>query len=124
MAKIENKNVYVIGDKVWWLDAWNNLRWGIIYDFKEGYAAIHEDGKKGIQTGAKLEDCWPTREACIHAEAERSKLQTEEYKESIKSVEDLVKFLWENDVNSEYRDYDAAKAARIRAKELLNIELN
>ena len=39
MVKIENKNSFKIGDKVWWFDSWGTLRWGIIY--------IQDTGRQG-----------------------------------------------------------------------------
>lgn len=122
MGKIRNKNSYKIGDMVWWFDAWGTLRSGTIYDFtpaREGkIAKIYENGRKGACTGALIEACWPSKEACLAKEAERSAAQVAAYKESIQSVHDLVRFLYKHDVNSEYRDYDAAKAVKERAAEL------
>lgn len=123
MVKIENKNKYEIGDKVWWFDSWGNLRWGVIYNFVKGHAAIYENGRQGSHTGAMVEDCWPSKDECLRAEAQRSELQVAEYKESIISVEDLVKFLFEQDVNGEDYDYDARRAAAERAKELLGLDI-
>lgn len=54
----------------------------------------------------------------LAAEEKRSKLQKAEYKAQIKTIHDLVKFLYENNVNSEYRDYEAAAAAKECAVEL------
>lgn len=46
------------------------------------------------------------------------------YKDQIKSVEDLVRFMYSHQVSlDEYTDYQARLAASIRAKELLGIEL-
>ena len=123
MVKIENSNKYKIGDKVWWFDPWGTLRWGIIYDIVSDHAAIYENGRKGSHCGAALEKCWPSEDECRKAEAQRSELQTAEYRESITSVEDLVKFLFEHDVNGEDHDYDARRAAEERAKELLGLDI-
>lgn len=122
MIEVRNKKQFKAGDKVWWFDAWGNLRWGIIYGIKDGHARIQEEGK-GAKTGAKLDSCWESKEACLRAEARRAKLQTKEYEESITDVKSLVRFLFEYDVRSEYKDYDAEAAAKKRAKELLGIEI-
>lgn len=123
---------FSVGDKVWWFDSWGNLRWGVIYEIKDEQvrrrretcrvALIYEEGKKGCHFGAKLSECWPTKEECLEAERRRSIAQKAEYKESIKDVKDLVQFLFEYDVNGEDHDYDAESAAKERAKELLGLE--
>lgn len=123
MIEIKNPNKYKVNDKVWWFDAYDTLRNGVIYEIRDTHALIYEDGKKGLKTGAKLSDCWPTKDECLAAENHRSALQRVAYKESIKNVSDLVKFLFKHDVHSEFRDYDAAAAAKERAKELLNLDI-
>lgn len=47
------------------------------------------------------------------------------YKKSIKDVNDLVKFMYNNRVavSEEYTDWEARTAVKERAKELLNIDL-
>lgn len=47
------------------------------------------------------------------------------YKESIKDVSDLVKFMYNNRVavSEEYTDWEARTAVKERTKELLNIDL-
>lgn len=130
MVEIKNNNKYEIGDWVWWFDPWDNLKKGIIYGIIEvtygedtdnptqvKHAKIYEDGHIGSSTGARLSICWPSKEACIEAEKERSKAQVEEYKAGIEDVKDLVKFLFDYDVRSEYRDLDAVKAATEKAVE-------
>lgn len=123
MVKIENKNSFKIGDKVWWFDSWGTLRWGIIYKIQDNMAAIYENGRKGANTGSRLDNCWPSKDGCLEAERQRAELQVAEYKESIRDVKDLVKFLFEHDVNGEDRDYDARRAAKERAKELLGFDI-
>lgn len=121
MVQIENNNKYNIGDVVWWFDAWNNLQTGKIYGFEEDHAKIRQGRYGGVSTGAPLSGCWPSQKECLEAEAKRAYRQKLEYKDSIKDVKDLVKFLLENDVCSEFRDYDAEAAAKERASEMLGI---
>lgn len=90
MIKIKNPNEYKVNDTVWWFDAYGTLRKGVIYEIGDTHALIYEDGKKGVKTGAKLSDCWPTKDACLAAENQRSALQRTAYKESIRTVSDLV----------------------------------
>lgn len=100
-----------IGDKVWYFDSWDNLRHGEIYDISKAYALTKEGKFGGARAGAKLEDCYPTKEACLKAKEERVAKQKAEYKASIKSIEDLVCFLYHHDVQSEFRDRAADEAA-------------
>ena len=123
MANIENNNQYKVGDKVWWFDSWDNLRWGIIYEIVNNHALIHENGKTGIQTGAALVKCWPTKEECLEAERRKDAAQKAEYIEGIKDVKDLVQFLFDHDTTGEFRDYAAIDAAKERAKDLLGFEI-
>lgn len=122
MVNIENKNEYHIGDWVWWFDSWGTLQKGTIYGFADspqGRAAqIYENGRKGACRSALLSKCWPSEEECLKKEKERSDAQVAEYKEKIKSVHDLVNFLYKHDVNSKYCDHDAKRAAEERAAEL------
>lgn len=126
-VKVVNRDAknFKIGDTVHWMDSWGNYQFGTISGFVEGKDAvsIYGEGKKGISTGALLEKCWETKEALFRAEARRAKEQTRVYAESITTVKELVQFLFDHQVNGEYKDYDAEAAARKRAKEFgLNIE--
>lgn len=127
-----NNNTYKVGDKVWWFDAWDNMRWGIIYEIrtkKQGalspvkMALIYENGRKGSNTGARLEECWPTREQCLVAKKNEEQKHYKECLNYIRTVEDLVRFMYNTDLTSEFRDCAAAKAVTEKAKELLGIDL-
>lgn len=117
MVRIENKNEYKVGDEVWYFDTWGSLRHGIIEKIVGDKAATREGKRGGISAGSSLWNCWPTKEACLEAENKRWELQKAEYKESIKSVEDLVRFLYDHDINSEYADYEAREVAKECAAE-------
>ena len=117
MVKIENNNKFNVGDEVWWFDSWGNLQNGKIYEFTGEYAGIKQGKTGGISTGAKLCDCWPTKEECLKAEKRRAIAQTAEYIKSIKDVNDLVLFLFKHDVSGEDHDYEAEEAAKERAKD-------
>lgn len=50
--------------------------------------------------------------------------KVEKYCSQIKDVKDLVAFCYKHNFSAEeYTEYEAAKAAKIRAKELLDLEL-
>lgn len=127
MAQVRNENRFNVNDKVWWFDAWGTLRWGVVFAVVEDkgrtFYQIHEENKKGIQTGAEAGKCWPSKGACLEAAQKESGLQVTEYKESIKDVNDLLVFLFRKDTTSEFRDVEAVQAAQERAMELLGLEL-
>lgn len=114
---------FKIGDMVWWFDAWDTLRWGVIYELKTGYALIHEEGRKGVETGAKLSRCHQSKQECLDASKRRIDATKQAYMDEIKDVKDLVRFLFDHDTHSEFRDYEAIEVAKIKAKELLDMDL-
>lgn len=124
IIKITNMkaDAFKTGDKVYWFDVWDNLQWGTIAYEKDKAFAINGEGKKGISTGAKKDTCWPTKEDCLKAEVLRAEEQKKVYEESIGSIEDLVKFLFEHDIHGEFPDYEAKAVAEKKAREF-GIEL-
>ncbi len=134
LVKVENNNEYSIGDEVWWINPKGEYLHGVITDFDvmtvcgenvmAGYIHLAEEcAFPKCYMNIRLSICWPSKEECMRAQARQMKLQTEEYKKSIETVEDLVRFLFTHDCYSEDHDYDAEEAARISAKELLGIDL-
>lgn len=125
MVIIRNEKPCKVNDTVWCFDAYGNLTTGRIYEIKDGMAYIACGRTGGMKTGARLSECWPTKEACLDAEKQRSDKQVAEYKARITDIESLVAFLFNHDIHSEYRDQDAEVAARERAAELgVSIEIN
>lgn len=125
MVKVTNKEYgkLKVGDEVWYFNTWGTLCHGIISEIVNDIAVTKEGKFGGASGGAKLEVCWSSERECRQAEERRSKLQKEEYRKEIKSVEDLVKFLFTHDVsNSEVIDWEARDAAKERAKDF-GIEL-
>lgn len=111
------------GDKVYWFDMYDNLQYGTITgEHSETSFVINSKGRESIPTGAKKENCWPTKEDCLRAEVLRAEEQTKLYMESIGSVEDLVKFLFGHDIHGEFPDYEAKAAVKKKAAEF-GIEL-
>lgn len=121
MVQIRNNNKCNIGDIVWWFDTRNNLQSGRIYGFREDYALIRQGKNGSVSTSAKLSECWPSLKKCQDVEAERAYKQKLEYKNSIRNIKDLVKFLLENDIHGEFHDCQAEAAAKERASEMLGI---
>lgn len=124
MVKIENNNKYKVGDTVHWKNEWGTFSWGVIYEIKNGWALVYEKGHEGLKSGARLKDCWPDYDTCVAMNKKKTQEEIKEYKELIKTVEDLVLFLFDHDTSgSEYCDWEAKTAAKERAKELLGLEV-
>lgn len=67
---------------------------------------------------------WANPEEAYNAIEKEINDLVENYKNEIKTIEDLVAFPLEHCFDGEeYTDYEAIKAYKIRAKELLNIDL-
>lgn len=79
----------------------------------------------GGETHCKMSSIYKTEEECLNAIRKRSKKMVKEYKESIKDIKELVKFMHIHNISSanEYTEEEARRAACERAKELLNIDL-
>ncbi len=108
---------FKIGEEVWYFDQYEVLRHGIITDIGDGYAKTKEGQHGGASAGAKLEHCYATKEECCKVKVEADEARKLKYRESVKTVEDLVKFLWTHDIHSEYPDYEARDIAAEKAKE-------
>ena len=73
------------------------------------------------------EKCYPSHEAALAAQKAENERICDEYREQIQTVEDLVKFMYDENVCNgavEYTDWNARQIAREKAKELLNLELD
>lgn len=122
-----------VGDHVWFEQTWAGPTSGTIVEIvnaenkrtheNETWAKIHTDD--GASTGARIGRMWSTKEECLAALKAEEKALVNKYKESIKDVKDLVKFMYDNNVATaeEYTDWEARRAARERAAELLGIDL-
>lgn len=124
---------FQIGDHVWFDQTWVGLTSGTITSIEEienrrtgtkgTFARIHADN--GGDSGAKINRIWATKEEGMKAMKAESDAAVKKYKDSIKDVNDLVRFMYDNTVSSaeEYTNWEARQAARERAKELLGIDL-
>lgn len=122
------------GDHVWFEQTWAGPTSGTIIEIvhtkdrrtnePETWARIHADN--GGDTGAKIDKIWATKDACLAALKAAEEATVSKYKASIKDVKDLIQFMYDNNVATaeEYTDWEARRAARERAKELLGINLD
>lgn len=122
LSKGDVKMNFKVGDVVYF-NYFDFIREATIVRIKGDFADLKwTDG--GSNT-IRLTKLYHTNEECLHAMKLKSEQTIQNYKSQIKTVEDLVEFMYNNCVAcaEEYTDWDARKAAAERAKELLNIDL-
>lgn len=117
-----------IGQEVWFKATWTDVNSGIVTEICEGktkgYVMLKGTRETTGTTGAKIKDCYPTKTELLDALRKEFDDKVKAYCESIKTIEDLVRFCYDHNMSAEeYTDWEAAKAAKIRAKEMLGIEL-
>lgn len=105
---------FKIGDEVWYFGPYDALRHGIITDMQGKYVKIKDETVVG---GTILENCYATKEECCKAENEKNEARKAKYRESIKTIKQLVRFLWQHDIHSEFPDYEAREVAKEKARE-------
>ena len=84
------------------------------------------DGARGNYTNMPLDRLFTTKQELLDAMHDKSNKHVASIKASIQTVEDLVRYMYDHVVANaeEYTDYDARRAVRERARELLNIDLS
>lgn len=122
------KNIKV-GQEVWFKSTWTSVNSGIVTEIcdgkAEGYVMLKGTRETYGSTGAKIDDCYTTKEELLQALQAEHDNKVKNYCQSIQTVEDLVRFCYDHNFTAEeYTDWEAKKAAEIRAKELLDITLN
>lgn len=127
------KTKFNVGDKVWFESTWSGVVSGVITEIrsekdrktdKPVLWVMVESDELG-NTGARLENCYASEDECLAAAEAESKALIKSYKESIKDINDLVSFMYNNTVSTaeEYTNWEARTAVKERVKELLNIDL-
>lgn len=117
-----------IGQKVWFQEVWSGcLYCGTIVELKEKfqYAKIKLD-KIGT-SDRLLSDLYGSENELKEAIRKESQNRINDIKSNIHNINDFVKFLYDNCVATgacEYTDWDARKAAKEIAKEMLGLELD
>lgn len=116
-----------IGQEIWYQDTYGNIQSGEVIGFHEGidYVKIRGTRSSHGSQGVKITHCYSTKDELITAMQVKSQERVSAFCGKIKTVNNLVRFMYDNTVSSaeEYTDWDARKAAAIRAKELLGIDL-
>lgn len=130
----ENKREFNIGDEIWFYQEYTGIVKATIIDFRktmnyfkrdEEITYAYVETEDGMNTGVLLSDMHESKNACLKACEAKTEKIVKEYKDSIKDVNDLVRFMYNENVATaeEYTDWDARRAAKERALELLGIEL-
>lgn len=121
---------YRVGDDIWFVEKWSGtIVHGKISSIIDNNMPSARYEVEGVTlTGTFTLFWWQlfhTEEGCIDYEQAKSQSLISKYKNEINSVEDLVRFMFNNPVSNceEYIDYDARCAVIQRAKEMLNINL-
>lgn len=116
-----------MGTEVWY-ESWDSMHSGKITEFDdEKYPdRVKVEGTRsdhGTQW-VKKDDCYATKEDLIDAIQEESDRRVNDFLAEIKNVNDLVQFMYDNIITAEeYADWDAIKAVRMAAENLLGIDL-
>lgn len=123
------KSEIKIGMEVWFENNWDTICSGKVtkfYDEAPEYVEIKGTRETYGTMGAKIANCYLTKEELLAALQTQSNQRQAEYCAAIKDVNDLVRFMYENNVccAEEYTNWDARRAAKTRAKELLGIDLD
>lgn len=126
---------FKVGDHVWgiqrgWCEGIINgeiKKFETITDYKGKSAKfVYIRNNYAMLSGyAKEDDIYKSKSDAEKAYKEEIQNRIKEYKSRINTVEDLVKFMFNENVTcaEEYTDYEARQAAIERTKELLDIEL-
>ena len=126
-----------IGDIVWFEERWSgNLTSGKVvktgmtdiskrYPEPLPYAEVQWDTSD--VSGILFEDLYPTEEALRQGLKAKENAYIAKVKSEIHDVNDLVKFMYNNNIAkgaSEYTNYSARRAVREIAKDMLNLDLD
>lgn len=118
-----------IGKEVWYKATWTDVNSGIVTEIcdgkEKGYVIVKGTNNTCDINRIKIENCYPTEKDLLEALKAEWDKKINEYCKSIRTVEDLVRFCYSHSFNAkEHTDWKAKKAAELRAKELLNIDLS
>lgn len=121
-------NSIKIGQEIWYKTSYVDVNSGIIKEIhnekERGYVIVNGTHETYGTQGVLLENCYPTKEALLQALQIDFDNKVKTFCDSIQTINDLVKFCYDHNMNAEeYTEWEAHKAAQIRAKELLNIDL-
>lgn len=122
-------NTHALGKEVWYT-SYDSVFSGMIVPSEPGNETdtyLKLSGTRGDYgtVHKKPEECYESKEALLAAMRQKSDDRTADMAAGIQTVNDLVRFMYDNNVSpaEEYTDWDARAAAREAAKRLLGIDL-
>ena len=126
------KPKYKTNQKIYYIDHWTDMIGAAeirkIEQMEDCGYVYHVKCVDGGLGGMMLPEdmCFATKDAAIQYQAAKTNMIENKYRSEIKSVKDLVRFMYDNVVScaEEYTDWHARKVAAEKAKELLGIDLN
>lgn len=131
------ENTFKIGDKAYFEDSWTeNIIGGEVVEVgmtdatekhpSEQFVKIKIEGSRYEKRDQLSSKCYPTCEAALAAQQSKNEAIRNKYRDSIQSVKDLVKFMYDNNVcgSEEYTNWNARQIAREKAAELLDLNLD
>lgn len=130
-------NTFKVGDSAYFEEIWSeNIIGGKVIEVgmteatekhpSEQFVKIQMEDSIHDKRDQLSSKCYPSREAALAAQKAKNENICDEYRAQIQSVEDLVQFMYNENVCNgavEYTDWNARQVAREKAKELLWIEL-
>lgn len=130
-------NMFKIGDKAYFEESWTeNIIGGEVVEVgmtdatekrpSEQFVRIKIEGSRYEKRDQLSSKCYPSREAALAAQISENGAIRNKYRNSIQIVEDLVKFMYNNNVcgSEEYTNWNARQVAREKAAELLGLNLD
>lgn len=130
-------NTFKVGDTAYFEESWTeNIIGGEVVEVgmtdatekrpSEQFVKIKIEGSRYEKRDQLSSKCYPTREAALAAQDAENEAICNKYRDSIQSVEDLVKFMYDNNVcgSEEYTNWNARQVAREKAAELLGLNLD
>lgn len=128
MGQDMKREPYKPNDEVWYTDSYGTMRSGVV----EKSEKEHEGMLKIRGTRGNYGSHYVKEDACYDSESEawgaykaKQQERTNEYLSKLKTPEDLVRFMYDNQVSpaEEYTDEAARDAACIAAKNIMGIDL-
>lgn len=128
--------MFNIGEKAYFIENWtDNIIGGEITETgmtkptdkhpSQPYLRIRIEGSHYDIRNQLTSKCYPTTEAAKQAQKDKSDNLKNEYRNQIQTVDDLIRFMYNNNVHQceEYTNWEARAVVREKAKELCGIEL-
>lgn len=124
---------FKVGGKGYFEENWTeNIIGGTITEIKHTekdnlpYAVIKIEGTRYDTRECLLSKLSPTKEAALARKQAEDDALVQKYCDEIKTAEDLIRFMYDHNISTgacEYTSYQARKAAKLMAKQIMGINL-